>query len=110
MMIPEKSRIEKKDNSGRLTVRRFDDIFESFRKDMEDVFYTPWFHTSAWRFPSLAVNTDVTMPLCDMEDKGNKYEVELDVPGISKEKIDIKATKTYIEISGKQEKRPKIKE
>ncbi len=33
------------------------------------------------------------LPLCDVADKGDKYEVNLEIPGIDKDKIDVKATK-----------------
>ena len=49
------------------------------------------------------------MPLCDMIDKGDKYEISLEVPGIAKEKIDIRATKNKIEVSGQQERKSEDK-
>ena len=34
--------------------------------------------------------------------KGDRYEVTLEIPGIDKDKIDVKATKNSVTISGKQ--------
>ncbi len=50
------------------------------------------------------------MPLCDVVDKGDRYEANLEVPGIEKEQIDVKATRNSVEVSGehsekKEEKR-----
>ena len=44
-----------------------------------------------------------------MVDKGERYEISLEVPGIPKEKIDIKATKNHLEVSGQQEKKTEEK-
>ena len=33
------------------------------------------------------------MPLCDVIDKGNRYEITLEIPSIDKDKIDVKAQK-----------------
>jgi len=38
-------------------------------------------------------------PLCDVVDKGDKYDINLEIPGISKEKVDLKATKNSLRIS-----------
>ena len=39
-----------------------------------------------------------------MVDKGEKYKISLEVPGIPKEKLDIKATKNHLEVSGERGK------
>jgi HSP20 family protein len=94
-----------------LQTRRMDDIFDTFRRDIEDTMM-PW--TSSlwdWRFPSLSTTTEgeqdqmmVRMPIFDMIDKEDRYELKVEVPGIEKEKIKLKATKDSIEISGQQSK------
>jgi HSP20 family protein len=111
-MTSEKSEITKSDKErARQILRRpLDEIFDSFRKDMEYAFATSWWpRTWDWRLPSLASEIDVRMPLCDMVDKGDRYEVSLEIPGIPKEKIDIKATKVKLEVSGQQEKKSEDK-
>jgi len=85
----------------------FDDIFESFRKDIENAFFFP-------RWSSFEGQKDLSdfesrLPLCDMEDLGDKYELTLEAPGIPKDKIIIKAGTDYIDISGEQEKKTEEK-
>lgn len=87
---------------------KFDNIFENFRRDMEDVLSVP-----KWPFLStgneLVSDLETRLPLCDMEDLGDKYEITLEAPGIPKEKITIKAGIDYIDISGEQEKKTEEK-
>jgi HSP20 family protein len=37
-----------------------------------------------------------------MVDKGDKYELQLEIPGIDKDKVDVKATKNSIQISAER--------
>jgi HSP20 family protein len=107
-MTYKKSEITKsdKDRARQILRRPLDEIFDSFRKDMEYAFATSWWSRSwDWKLPSFASEIDVRMPLCDMVDKGDRYEGTLEIPGIPKEKIDIKATKNKLEVSGQQEKK-----
>jgi HSP20 family protein len=85
----------------------FDDIFESFRRDMEDAFYLPG--RIFERGGELSPDLETRLPLCDMEDLGDKYEIALEAPGIPKEQINIKAGVNYIDISGEQEKKTEEK-
>lgn len=86
----------------------FDSIFESFRRDMEDVL-------SVTRWPLMSSGNDLVsdfetrLPLCDMEDLGDRYKISLEAPGIPREKITIKAGIDYIDISGEEEKQTKEK-
>jgi len=86
----------------------FDNIFESFRRDMEEVLFVP-----KWPFlgtgNALVSDLETRFPLCDMEDLGDKYEITLETPGIPKEKITINAGTDYIDISGEQEKKTEEK-
>ena len=111
-MTEDKSEITKTkvEKTTPLVRRPFDDIFENFRRDIEEAFVGPWW-PRRWemRLPSFGTELDARMPLCDMVDKGDKYEVSLEVPGIPKEKIDIKATKYKVEVSGQQEKKTEDK-
>ena len=100
-----------------LQSRRMDDIFGNFRKDIEEMIM-PWSSLSQpsflwdWRFPSTSVNQDeiddremtVRMPIFDLVDKENRYELKVEVPGIEKEKIKVTATNDSVEISGEQSK------
>jgi HSP20 family protein len=96
-----------------LQTRRMDDIFDTFRRDIEDTMM-PWSSSSspsslwAWRFRSLSTTEDdrdqmmVRMPIFDMVDKEDRYELKVEVPGIEKEKVKVKATRDSVEISGEQ--------
>ena len=44
-----------------------------------------------------------------MIDKGDKYEIQLEVPGIEKEKVNVKATKNSLQIIGVQPEKLRIK-
>ena len=84
----------------------FDNIFESFRRDMEDAFFPrPFFG----RRSELASDFETRFPLCDMEDLGDKYEITIETPGISKDKVTVKAGADYIDVSGEQEKKSEEK-
>lgn len=86
----------------------FDDIFEGFRKDMEDALFFPrW--TFLDRRNELVSDLETRLPLCDMEDLGDKYEVTLEAPGIPKDKITVKAGTNYIDLSGENEKKTEEK-
>jgi HSP20 family protein len=94
-----------------LQTRRMDNVFDTFRRDIEDIM-TPWSSSSLWdwRFPSLSTteeNNDqsmVRMPIFDMVDKEDRYELKVEVPGIEKEKVKVKATSDSVEIFGEQSK------
>jgi HSP20 family protein len=92
--------------------RHMDDIFDTFRRDIENTMM-PW---SSWHFPSLSTTEDeqdqmmVRMPIFDMVDKEDRYELKVEVPGIEKEKLKLKATKDSIEISAKQSKEEESKD
>ena len=86
----------------------FDDIFEGFRRDIEDrLFFPTW--SFLGRGNDLLSHLETRHPLCDMEDLGDKYEVTLDTPGIPKDKITVKAGTDYVDISGEQEKKTEEK-
>jgi HSP20 family protein len=53
---------------------------------------------------------ETRIPLCDILDKGDRYSISLEVPGIQKDKIEVKATEEYITISGIDEKKNEEKE
>ena len=108
MTTSEKTSIERKESRPFSPIaRHMDDIFEDFRRDMESMFH-PWpYSMTDWSFPVLAA--EIRLPLCDMVDKGDKYELQLEIPGIDKDKIDVKATKNSIEISGEQSEKAEEK-
>src|ERR671931_66011 len=100
-------------SKGRLTP--IEDLLDTFRRDVEDIFRdlpsSPWFRD--WRFPTtiglvpigggedMLRATAITPPY-DLVDKGDRYELQVELPGISKDKVNIKARKDSIDISAEQ--------
>ena len=89
-------KIAKKENKQ---VRDFNDAFANFRKDIESTMMKPWSTGFVW--PSLS-DFSKRMPLLDMADRGDHYELQVEVPGIDKDKINVKATTNAVEISAEQ--------
>ena len=102
------------DDRGRHEQRsvRLNNLFDSFRRDIESVM-NPWSSMSDWHLPrefgmlrpyrseeeeGILSRT----PLVDMVDKGDRYYLRLEVPGIDKDKIQLNATEDSIEISAEQ--------
>jgi HSP20 family protein len=69
----------------------------------------PWSFPMDWQFPSIFEARDMRMALYELADRGDKFELQVEVPGIEKEKIDLKATKYSIEISGKHSEKTEEK-
>ena len=82
-----------------------DNIFEDFREQMERAL-RPWH--SPIDFPAL-FEGETRMPLCDMTDKGDSYELQLEVPGIEKDKINVRATASSVEISAEKSEKTEEK-
>ena len=94
---------------------KIDDIFENFKKDLETTFSPFQNSIFDWSLPSSSFpryfeNFGSKIPLCNMIDKDDKYEVQLEVPGINRENIDIKATENSIEISADQDEKTSQKD
>jgi HSP20 family protein len=90
---------------------RLNDVFDNFRREIEGA-TNPWSSMLDRRFPRetgmlrpYAMEEEGTIsrtPLVDMVDRGNRYNLRLEVPGIAKDKIQLSATDDSIEISGEQ--------
>ena len=75
-----------------------DSLFDSFRRDFDDLMNV-W-----WPTPRLAPISQMIMPsrapLIDLIDKGDHYHLTIDLPGMSKENINIQLKADSLEISG----------
>jgi HSP20 family protein len=80
------------------TLPSMDSAFDDFRREMESMMMRPWPWPGMWHLSG----EEIRMPLCDMADKGDRYELQMEVPGIEKDKIDVKATADAIEVSGRR--------
>lgn len=86
--------------------RPFDELFDNFRQDMEDTFFAPFINPLRSAGIKQGIESiETRIPLCDILDKGDRYLISLEVPGIQKDKIEVKATNEYITISGIEERR-----
>lgn len=84
--------------------RPFDELFDNFRQEIEDAFITPFTNPQrSFGIPRSMELIETRIPLCDIIDKGDRYTISLEVPGIQKEKIEVKATEEYITVSGIEE-------
>ena len=78
---------------------------------MEDVFFTPFITPlRSAGIPRGIQSIETRTPLCDIIDKGDMFAVSLEVPGIQKDKIEVKATNEYITISGIEEEKTEKEE
>ena len=114
-----RERVEEKS----LQARRMDDIFEDFRNNIESIL-NPWSSSSyLWHSPSkLEIGEEEEeeaeekdeeirrIPLYDMVDKGDRYELKVELPGIERDKIHVKATDDSIEISAEQLEEERVEE
>ncbi len=94
---------ERRDEERRaiMPARQLDSFFDSFRREMERMMTRPWSSAIDWDFPTMFEARDMRMALYELADRGDKFELQVEVPGVEKEKIDVKATKYSVEISGK---------
>jgi HSP20 family protein len=87
-----------------LRTRQMDNIFDDFRNSIESMLnpsFSPWGY-----FPSISRigvrEDDVRVPVYDVVDRRDKYEVVVELPGIDKDNIRINAMDDSIEISANQ--------
>lgn len=103
------SSAERKDTKDdTAVVPRFENMFDNFRRDMEKMMTRPWSFPT-WDLPSPFEARDMRMALYDLIDRGDKYELSLEVPGIDKEKIDVKASRYSVGVSGKHSEKTEEK-
>jgi HSP20 family protein len=93
---------EKRDEEpgGMMPTRGITNVFDNFMREMERM-ARPWSFPMDWQFPSIFEARDMRMAVYELADRGDKFELQVEVPGIEKEKIHVKATKYSVEISGK---------
>jgi len=80
--------------------RNFDRFFEEFFRDFRDEFGSRFWGPHMWsRSGGLAKRT----PSMDLKDTGKEYVLTADMPGVSKEDIDITVHEDSVEIEAKKE-------
>jgi HSP20 family protein len=78
-----------------------DQLFDRFRTNVDELFWGPR--------TNLMATPEYRMPLVDIVDLGDKYEMHVEMPGIKKEDICIEVTPTMVEISAEHEEKSEDK-
>ena len=100
---------EEQESKPMMPSRQFDNMFDSFRREMERMMTRPWSLPTEWEFPSFSEARDMRMAPYELVDRGDRLELYLEVPGIEKENISVKTTKYSVEISGKHSEKEQQK-
>ncbi len=90
-------------------IASFDNMLEDLRRRFREGLWSPWgfgFEPYLPMVPEFSAREVYS----DLVDEGSKYVVRAEVPGISKEKLDINVTSDAIEISGETSTEKKEKE
>lgn len=74
----------------------FDRVFEKFRRDLEDTLWPS--NRSIDNLFSRMPMVEIRVPKIDMEDRGKDYLLKAEMPGFSKEDINLEVTKDSVEI------------
>lgn len=75
--------------------RAFDDMFENFRQDFEDLLFPS---PLTRLFP---VIPETRVPLVDLEDRGEDYMLKVEMPGFKKEDVEVEVDEDSVEITGR---------
>jgi HSP20 family protein len=75
--------------------RAFDDAFERFRSDFEDLLFPSYLDRA------LSLLPQTRAPAVDLEDRGKNYLLKAEMPGFKKEDIEIEVKDDSVEITGK---------
>jgi HSP20 family protein len=102
-------RREEQEKKPMMPARQFDNIFDSFRREMERMMVRPWSFPMDWELPSMFEARDMRMAPFELVDRGDRFDLQLEVPGIKKENVTVKATKYSVEISGKHSEKDEEK-
>src|SRR5215510_1233131 len=101
---------ERKDEErGIMPARLYENFFDSFRRQMDNMMNRPWSFPTDWDLPSFSEVRDMRMALYELVDRGDKFEMHLEVPGLEKDQIEVKASKYSIEIAGKHSEKSEEK-
>jgi HSP20 family protein len=74
--------------------RAFDDVFERFRSDFEDILFPSYWDKT------FALLPETRVPSVDLEDREKDYLLKAEMPGFKKEDIEIEVKEDSVEITG----------
>ena len=78
--------------------QEFDRVFESFRRDFEDLLWPS--ERSIERLFSRMPAVEARVPQVDLEDRGKDFRLVAEMPGFKKEDVNIQVTDDSVEIEG----------
>ncbi len=100
-ITPSKEPLASKSQQPWLT-RGFDSIFDQFRRSFEDLMAPVWPLTSS---PEMAIDEmPIRYPFVDMIDEGDHYIVRAELPGVTKDMIDVQVNKDALDIKAEMKK------
>jgi HSP20 family protein len=87
-----------------LRTRRIDSIFDNFRNNIESIMdpLSSWGYFPSYSRLQMEQGEGVRTPTYDMVDDGDKYKLIVELPGIDKDNIRVKAMDDTVEISAEQ--------
>lgn len=87
-----------------LRTRRIDNIFDNFRNNIEGIMdpLSSWGYFPSYSRLQMEQGEGVRTPTYDMVDIGDRYKLIVELPGIDKDNIRVKAMDDSVEISAEQ--------
>lgn len=87
-----------------LRTRRIDNIFDNFRNNIESIMdpLSSWGYFPSYSRLQMEQGEGVRTPTYDMVDDGDRYKLIVELPGINKDNIRVKAMDDSVEISAEQ--------
>ena len=87
-----------------LRTRRIDNIFDNFRNNIESIMdpLSSWGYFPSYSRSQMEQGEGVRTPTYDMVDDGDRYKLIVELPGINKDNIRVKAMDDSVEISAEQ--------
>ena len=84
--------------------RRIDNIFDNFRNNIESIMdpLSSWGYFPSYSRLQMEQGEGVRIPTYDMVDDGDRYKLIVELPGIDKDNIRVKAMDDSVEISAEQ--------
>jgi HSP20 family molecular chaperone IbpA len=74
--------------------RAFDDVFENFRSDFEDLLFPSYWDRV------LSIMPETRVPVVDLEDREKEYVLKAEMPGFKKEDIEIEVQDDAVAVTG----------
>ncbi|MEX2705176.1 MAG: Hsp20/alpha crystallin family protein [Candidatus Freyrarchaeum guaymaensis] len=86
-------------------LRAFDDILEDFRRNFEELM-RPWWYPTMPERRLAEIEEMVRYPYVDLIDEGDSYTVHAELPGLSKDQIELSLTNERLDLNAevKEEK------